>query len=159
MIFMDIPHVALRAFRRAKNIDLLAAATTDILARHNHADASFVGHSFGSLCISRICQLFPEVVDSIVSAQTPHHFPLCLIYPPPPPPPLSFSDHVLPSYPAQIHLSCFFLSSSRQYFFPTRCLGCPMDLEVSIISGPQPSKNLLFLSLSHFPIRIQDITS
>lgn len=67
MIFLDIPHVALRPFHRAKSIDSLMSACNDILSCHGLSSASFVGHSFGSLCISRMCQLFPEAVDSIVS--------------------------------------------------------------------------------------------
>jgi hypothetical protein len=71
MIFLDIPHVALRPMRRAKSIDSLAAATHAILGVHGFATACLVGHSFGSLCISRICQHFPESVDSIVSLPQP----------------------------------------------------------------------------------------
>ena len=67
MIFLDIPHVALRPFHRAKSIDSLMSACYEILSLHGLGSASFIGHSFGSLCISRMCQLFPEAVDSIVS--------------------------------------------------------------------------------------------
>lgn len=67
MIFLDVPHVALRPFHRAKSIDVIAGATSEILRRHRFCDASFIGHSFGSLCISRTCQLFPDIVDSVVS--------------------------------------------------------------------------------------------
>ena len=67
MIFLDIPHVALRPFHRAKNIDSLMSACNEILSLHGLNSASFIGHSFGSLCISRMCQVFPEAVDSIVS--------------------------------------------------------------------------------------------
>ena len=38
-----------------------------ILAGHGFATSCFVGHSYGTLCISRFCQLYPENVDSIVS--------------------------------------------------------------------------------------------
>ena len=72
LIFMDLPHVALRPFRRAQSVDVIAAATTKILRQRGFSQACFVGHSFGTFCVSRVCQLFPETVDSIVRpASTP----------------------------------------------------------------------------------------
>ena len=67
LIVMDLPHVALRPFQRAQSVDAIAAATTHILRQRGFSQACFVGHSFGTFCVSRVCQLFPEIVDSIVS--------------------------------------------------------------------------------------------
>lgn len=67
VFLLDVPHVALRPFRRAKNVDAIASAVHAILNRHGLPQACFAGHSFGSFCVSRICQLHPEIVDSIVS--------------------------------------------------------------------------------------------
>jgi pimeloyl-ACP methyl ester carboxylesterase len=43
-----------------------AGALPAILRRHRFTGACLVGHSFGSFVISKVCQLYPEVVDSVV---------------------------------------------------------------------------------------------
>ena len=66
MIVIDVPHVSMRLGRRAKEVDDIAAAANAILCWHGYANACFAGHSFGTFCVSRICQLYPGAVDSVV---------------------------------------------------------------------------------------------
>ena len=70
LIILDIPHVSLRMGHRAIAFERIAAAAPAILCRYGYKDACFIGHSFGTFCISVICQLFPATINSIVSPLT-----------------------------------------------------------------------------------------
>lgn len=69
LILLDIPHVSLRMGHRAIAFERIAEAAPAILCRHGYEDACFTGHSFGTFCISAVCQLFPMAVHSVVSFQ------------------------------------------------------------------------------------------
>lgn len=63
LILLEVPHVSLRLrSRRAQPVDDVAAAAVAVLARHGHDDAAFVAHSYGTFCVSRICQLHRRAV-------------------------------------------------------------------------------------------------
>ena len=42
--------------------------TAQIMWRHSYSDACFVAHSYGTFCVSRICQLHSSLVHSTVGA-------------------------------------------------------------------------------------------
>ena len=63
LALLEVPHVSLRfRSRRAQPVDDVAAAAVAVLARHGHDDAAFVAHSYGTFCVSRICQLHRRAV-------------------------------------------------------------------------------------------------
>ena len=63
LVLLEVPHVSLRfRSRRAQPVDDVAAAAVAVLARHGHDDAAFVAHSYGTFCVSRICQLHRRAV-------------------------------------------------------------------------------------------------
>lgn len=63
LVLLEVPHVSLRfRSRRAQPVDDVAAAAVAVLARHGHEDAAFVAHSYGTFCVSRICQLHRRAV-------------------------------------------------------------------------------------------------
>lgn len=66
MILLEVPHVSLRLQLRAKAVDDVAHAAAQILWRHAFGDACFVAHSYGTFCVSRICQLHRSLVHSMV---------------------------------------------------------------------------------------------
>ena len=58
--------MGLRLQWRAKSVDDVAHAAAQIMWRHAFADACFVAHSYGTFCVSRICQLHASLVHSTV---------------------------------------------------------------------------------------------
>jgi pimeloyl-ACP methyl ester carboxylesterase len=66
LILMEMPHVSLRVCRCAVEFDVVAQAAVDAVRRIGADRACFIGQSYGSFCTSRILQLFPEVVQSVV---------------------------------------------------------------------------------------------
>ena len=63
LILLEVPHVSLRlAPRRASPVDAVADAAVAVLDVLGHDDAVFVAHSYGTFCVSRVCQRFPRRV-------------------------------------------------------------------------------------------------
>ena len=60
------PHTA-----KAATVDEVAHMAAGVLASLGHRRAHFVGHSYGTFVISRICQLYPDVRSRILSG-APH---------------------------------------------------------------------------------------
>ena len=63
-ILLEMPHVALRLCKEAESVDDVAAASVAVVQQLGVRQACFVGHSYGTFCVSRIVQLFPEAVHS-----------------------------------------------------------------------------------------------
>lgn len=63
-ILLEMPHVALRLCKEAESVDDVAAAAVAVVHSLGVRHACFVGHSYGTFCVSRIVQLFPEAVHS-----------------------------------------------------------------------------------------------
>jgi pimeloyl-ACP methyl ester carboxylesterase len=63
-ILLEMPHVALRLCREAEAVDDVATAAVAAVHKLGFKQACFVGHSYGTFCISRIVQLYPEAVHS-----------------------------------------------------------------------------------------------
>ena len=67
MILLEAPHVGLTLQLRSRSVDDVAHAAAQILWRHTYEGACFVAHSYGTFCVSRICQLHRSLVHSVVS--------------------------------------------------------------------------------------------
>ncbi|CAL8465236.1 g4771 [Coccomyxa elongata] len=65
MILLEAPHVGLRLQMRSRSVDDVAHAAAQILWRHTYEGACFVAHSYGTFCVSRICQLHRSLVHSV----------------------------------------------------------------------------------------------
>ncbi|KAG7668636.1 hypothetical protein Ndes2526B_g03740 [Nannochloris sp. 'desiccata'] len=63
-ILLEMPHVALRLCKEAETVDDVATAAVAAVHKLGFKQACFVGHSYGTFCISRIVQIFPEAVHS-----------------------------------------------------------------------------------------------
>jgi hypothetical protein len=72
MLLLEVPHVSLRLQLRAQAVDDVAHAAAQILWRHAFGDACFVAHSYGTFCVSRICQLHRSLVHSMVRCLIRH---------------------------------------------------------------------------------------
>ena len=46
---------------QAATVDEVAHAAAGVLSSLGHRRAHFVGHSYGTFVISRVCQLYPDV--------------------------------------------------------------------------------------------------
>ena len=68
VILLELPAVSLRLGQRAADVDAIAAAAVAAARQHASLPACFVAHSFGTFCVSRICQLHPAAVQSVVRA-------------------------------------------------------------------------------------------
>lgn len=88
MILLEAPHVGLRLQMRSRSVDDVAHAAAQILWRHTYEGACFVAHSYGTFCVSRICQLHRSLVHSVVSHSLSH--------------PESIEWHTLSSYKPKI---------------------------------------------------------
>lgn len=75
MILLEAPHVGLRLQMRSRSVDDVAHAAAQILWRHTYEGACFVAHSYGTFCVSRICQLHRSLVHSVVSQSMTHPSP------------------------------------------------------------------------------------
>lgn len=67
MIVLEFRHVSMRLCLRAAEVDHAAHAVAAIVRHQGFKEACVVGHSFGTFVASRLCQLHPEVVQSLVS--------------------------------------------------------------------------------------------
>ena len=68
VVLLELPAVSLRLGQRAADVDAIAAAAVAAAVQHASLPACFVAHSFGTFCVSRICQLHPAAVQSVVRA-------------------------------------------------------------------------------------------
>ncbi len=76
MIVLEFRHVSMRLCFRAGEVDHAAHAVAAIVQRQGFKEACVVGHSFGTFVASRLCQLHPSLVQSLVS--TDCAVPACL---------------------------------------------------------------------------------
>lgn len=65
-MLLDLPHVSMRLWPRAMDIDDAAHAVAGILAIHQWPTSCIVAHSFGTFVASRLCQLHPACVQATV---------------------------------------------------------------------------------------------
>eukprot|EP01134_Creolimax_fragrantissima_P007180 CFRG7180T1 len=66
IILIDMPHVALIATEQVATMDIVSDAILDILRRHGSEKAAFVGHSYGTFVVARICKRFPEAIEGCI---------------------------------------------------------------------------------------------
>ncbi len=67
MIVLEFRHVSMRLCFRASEVDHAAHAVAAIVQQQGFKEACVVGHSFGTFVASRLCQLHPSLVQSLVS--------------------------------------------------------------------------------------------
>lgn len=67
MIVLEFRHVSMRLCYRAGEVDHAAHAVAAIVQQQGFKEACIVGHSFGTFVASRLCQLHPSLVQSLVS--------------------------------------------------------------------------------------------
>ena len=67
MIVLEFRHVSMRLCLRAGEVDHAAHAVAAIVEQQGFKEACVVGHSFGTFVASRLCQLHPSLVQSLVS--------------------------------------------------------------------------------------------
>lgn len=73
MLLLEVPHVSVRLNSvRATFVDSVAHTAACILWRHGYEDACFLAHSYGTFCVSRMCQIYRPMVHSLVSLFPPH---------------------------------------------------------------------------------------
>ena len=68
MIVLEFRHVSMRLCLRAGEVDHAAHAVAAIVQKQGFKEACIVGHSFGTFVASRLCQLHPALVQSLVSS-------------------------------------------------------------------------------------------
>ena len=66
MIVLEFRHVSMRLCFRAGEVDHAAHAVAAIVQLLGFKEACVVGHSFGTFVASRLCQLHPSLVQSLV---------------------------------------------------------------------------------------------
>ena len=66
MIVLEFRHVSMRLCLRAGEVDHAAHAVAAIVQMLGFKEACVVGHSFGTFVASRLCQLHPSLVQSLV---------------------------------------------------------------------------------------------
>lgn len=66
MIVLEFRHVSMRLCFRAGEVDHAAHAVAAIVQLLGFKEACIVGHSFGTFVASRLCQLHPTLVQSLV---------------------------------------------------------------------------------------------
>ena len=67
VVLLDMPHVAMRLHPRSLDMDDVAHALAEILAKHRWPTSCVIAHSFGTFIASRLCQLHPSQVNALVS--------------------------------------------------------------------------------------------
>ncbi len=67
VILMEFPFISMRFCLRAGDVDDAAHAVADFVRQQGWQQACIVGHSYGSFVASRICQMHPTLVQSLVS--------------------------------------------------------------------------------------------
>ncbi|KAL3146801.1 hypothetical protein ABBQ38_014780 [Trebouxia sp. C0009 RCD-2024] len=66
MIVLEFRHVSMRLCLRAGEVDHAAHAVAAIVQKLGFKEACVVGHSFGTFVASRLCQLHPSLVQSLM---------------------------------------------------------------------------------------------
>ncbi|DBA73278.1 hypothetical protein WJX77_005167 [Trebouxia sp. C0004] len=66
MIVLEFRHVSMRLCFRASEVDHAAHAVAAIVQQQGFKEACIVGHSFGTFVASRLCQLHPSLVQSLL---------------------------------------------------------------------------------------------
>ena len=64
---MEFGFISLRFCWRAGEVDAAAHAVAEFVRQHGWSQACIVGHSYGTFVASRICQVHPDIVQSLVS--------------------------------------------------------------------------------------------
>jgi pimeloyl-ACP methyl ester carboxylesterase len=67
IILMEFGFISLRFCWRAGEVDDAAHAVAEFVRQHGWSQACIVGHSYGTFVASRICQMHPDMVQSLVS--------------------------------------------------------------------------------------------
>ena len=67
MIVLEFRHISMRLCLRAIEVDHAAHAVAAIVKQQGFKEACVVGHSFGTFVASRLCQMHPAIVQSLVS--------------------------------------------------------------------------------------------
>ena len=67
MIVLEFRHISMRLCLRATEVDHAAHAVAAIVKQQGFKEACVVGHSFGTFVASRLCQMHPAMVQSLVS--------------------------------------------------------------------------------------------
>lgn len=68
MVVLEFRHVSMRLCLRAGQVDHAAHAVAAIVQKLGFKEACVVGHSFGTFVASRLCQLHPGLVQSLVGS-------------------------------------------------------------------------------------------
>ena len=66
MILLEFRHISMRLCLRAAAVDHAADVVAAIVQQQGFKEACVVGHSFGTFVASRLCQMHPTVVQSLV---------------------------------------------------------------------------------------------
>lgn len=66
IILMEFDFISLRFCWRASEVDAAAHAVAEFVRQHNWSQACIVGHSYGTFVASLICQMHPDMVQSLV---------------------------------------------------------------------------------------------
>jgi len=64
MIALEVPHVSLRLCWQAAAVDHVADAAITALKARGYSKACFIGHSYGTFVVSRICQRYAQYIHS-----------------------------------------------------------------------------------------------
>ncbi len=67
IILMEFNFISLRFCWRAGEVDDAAHAVAQFVRQHGWSQACIVGHSYGTFVASRICQMHPNMIQSLVS--------------------------------------------------------------------------------------------
>jgi pimeloyl-ACP methyl ester carboxylesterase len=67
MIVLEFRHISTRLCLTAVDVDHAAHAVAATLRQHGFKEACVVSHSFGTFVASRLCQMHPSMIQSLVS--------------------------------------------------------------------------------------------
>lgn len=74
MIVLEFRHISMRLCLRATEVDHAAHAVAAIVKQQGFKEACVVGHSFGTFVASRLCQMHPAMVQSLVSIMSAWYY-------------------------------------------------------------------------------------
>ena len=66
IIALEVPHISLRLCWQAAAVDHVADAAITALKARGYSKACFIGHSYGTFVVSRICQRYAQYIHSAV---------------------------------------------------------------------------------------------
>eukprot|EP00121_Abeoforma_whisleri_P007805 Awhi_evm2s7137 len=64
IFLIDLPHISLTFSQNVPSMDEIVTGCKSVLECHDHQYAHFVGHSFGTCILTRMCQVYPETIQS-----------------------------------------------------------------------------------------------